>query len=127
MLKNENLRHTSRLNKIITDLTNDKSLLEMQIDTAEKNNMRLMERLDLNEKKLGEYSKLIMARLDEKDENALPKYEKEAERLRKELELSQTEIKDLEQQNKSLKDEVLSIKIKLKESQQKREEEIEAS
>lgn len=99
----------------------------MQIDTAEKNNLRLMERLDLNEKKLGEYSKLIMARLDEKDENALPKYEKEAERLRKELELSQTEIKDLEQQNKSLKDEVLSIKIKLKESQQKREEEIEAS
>lgn len=35
----------------------------MQLDTAERNNLKLMERLDLNEKKLSEYSKLMMARL----------------------------------------------------------------
>lgn len=62
------MRHANRFNKIITDLTNDKTLLEMQVDTAEKNNLRLMERLELNDKKISEYNKLMMARLEEKDD-----------------------------------------------------------
>jgi hypothetical protein len=43
---------TNRLNKQITDLTNDRSLMEMQLETAERNNLKLMERLELSEKKL---------------------------------------------------------------------------
>ena len=32
----------------MADFNNEKSLLEMQLDTEEKNNKRLMERLELN-------------------------------------------------------------------------------
>ena len=49
----------------------------MQLDTAERNNLKLMERLDLNEKKLGEYSKLMMARLEEKEDNGHLRTERE--------------------------------------------------
>jgi hypothetical protein len=58
----------------------------MQLETAEKNNIRLIERLDLNEKKLSEYSKLMMARLEEKDDSNVPRLERENERLRRDVE-----------------------------------------
>ena len=55
----------------------------MQLDTEEKNNKRLMERLELSEKKLTEYGKLMIAQVDHKDEANIPKIEKENERLKK--------------------------------------------
>jgi predicted Rossmann fold nucleotide-binding protein DprA/Smf involved in DNA uptake len=44
-MKNDQLRQTSKLNKQINDITNERDLLEQELKTAEGNNAKLMERL----------------------------------------------------------------------------------
>jgi tellurite resistance protein len=61
----------------------------MQIDTAERNNLKLMERLDLNDKKIAEYNKMMMSRLDERDDFTISKIERDTERLKRDLEAAQ--------------------------------------
>lgn len=51
-MRNDHQRQMNKLNKQINDLTNDKELLEMEMQRAVSNNEKLMERLDISEKKL---------------------------------------------------------------------------
>lgn len=56
-MRNDHQRQMNKLNKQINDLTNDKELLEMEMQRAVSNNEKLMERLDISEKKLKEHIK----------------------------------------------------------------------
>lgn len=56
-MRNDHQRQMNKLNKQINDLTNDKELLEMEMQRAVSNNEKLMERLDISEKKLKEHMK----------------------------------------------------------------------
>jgi hypothetical protein len=44
-MKNDHFPQTSKLNKQINDITNERDLLEQELKTAEGNNAKLMERL----------------------------------------------------------------------------------
>lgn len=68
-IKNDHLRQINRLNKQIEEFINDKSLLELELDTAQRNQLKLMERLEISERKNGEYSKRIMLKLDEQGDS----------------------------------------------------------
>lgn len=105
----------NRLNKQITDLTNDRSLMEMQLETAERNNLKLMERLELSERKLAEYSKLMILKLDDKEDGTIMRMEKDSDRLRKELEATKAEMAALDLAYSQSKEENSNLKIKLKE------------
>jgi chaperonin cofactor prefoldin len=56
-MRNDHQRQMNKLNKQINDLTNDKELLEMEMQRAVSNNEKLMERLDISERKLKEHIK----------------------------------------------------------------------
>ena len=56
-MRNDHQRQMNKLNKQINDLTNDKELLEMEMQRAVSNNDKLMERLDISERKLKEHIK----------------------------------------------------------------------
>lgn len=81
----------NKLNKQISDLTNDKELLEMEVQRAVSNNDKLMERLDISERKLKEQLKNNQNDDNEsrrsdreyKYELESEKYQNEADRYRK--------------------------------------------
>lgn len=56
-MRNDHQRQMNKLNKQINDLTNDKELLEMEMQRAVSNNEKLMERLEISERKLKEHIK----------------------------------------------------------------------
>jgi chromosome segregation ATPase len=89
-----------------------------------------MNRLEANEKRINDYSKLVITRIEEREhgealpdrteavrlEDELDRSRREAERNRKELESRRVEMDVLERESANYQLEISALKAKLKES-----------
>lgn len=140
-MKNDHQRQINKLNKQINDVINERDLLEQELKTAEGNNSKLMDRLESNEKRISDYSKLVITRFEDREKDApkqerdhrseaevgrlegeLEKCKRELERSKKDLESRRVEMDILERESSNYQHEISALKAKLKETRLGQEE-----